>query len=289
MSTKYHPQRLAGAALIACATLGCGATAHDFVEAKTGIDVGPEVRLCSNGVLHDNPSCRPNGTGGMPWVKNENFDIFSLPPGSHILAQAARRYLGSPYWRGHLQPECKAEQELDHAVNIAFDSINLAAKLDEEINRRFVVDAVAGLRKAGVLTDAEAEAAFRSNLHRLVQQKIRVQLAWFVSTYTGGRYAIEQNQALGRCRMEVQAHAGDGAQFVTGVAGFIVLTNQADVSIKSAQTVAEALSAALGGTLPVIEGSLSSAWERTVGNVIRVNASTSAETETVYPLWVQFE
>src|SRR5262249_11532605 len=126
-------------------------------------------------------------------------------------------------------------------------------------------------------------------LRRLVAQKIRVELVWFVATYTGGRYAIERNQAFVHCREEVQSHAHDGAQFVTGVAGFAVLANHADVSINSSQTVSEALSMALGGSTPVIEGKIASSWEETVGNVIRVNASTSAVTQTVYPLWVQFE
>ena len=34
---------------------------------------------------------------------------------------------------------------------------------------------------------------------------------------------------------------------------------------------------------------IASSWEKTVGNVIRVDASTNAVTQTVYPLWVQFE
>jgi len=275
------------------AQLSCGGTAHDFVQAKTGIDVGPEVRLCSNGVLHDDPTCRPNGTGGMPWVRNENFDIFSLPPGRYagrdVVAYASLRYLGSPYWHGHLQPACKGTPEQDAAINVAFDSINLAAKLDEEINRRFVVEAVANLRQSGIPIDIDAEATFRDRLRRLVNQKIRVELAWFVATYTGGRYAMEMNPALAHCTQEVRGHANDNAQFVTGVAGFAVLSNHADVSINSVQTVTDALGAALGGSVPVIEGKIASAWEKTVENVIRVNASSIAETQTVYPLWVQFE
>jgi hypothetical protein len=177
----------------------------------------------------------------------------------------------------------------ERAIRYAVDSINLAAKLDEELNRRFVVEAIAHLRSAGVPIDFQAEAEFRRQLGRAVRQKIHVELAWFVLSYTGGRYAIEQNESLGQCRREVQSHAGDGAQFVTGVAGFAVLAKHADVSINSAQTVTEALGAALGGSTPAIEGRIASKWEETVGSVIRVNAQTTAETQTVYPLWVQFE
>jgi hypothetical protein len=273
-------------------SLGCGGVAHDFVASKTGIDVGPEVRLCSNGVLHDDSSCRPNGTGGMPWVKNENFDIYPVSGAngwSDIVSLAGQRYLGAPYWRGHLQPACKVDIGRDPAVLIAADTINLAAKLDEEINRRFFVDAAASLRKAGVPLDARAEFAFRDALRRLVDQKMRVELVWFVATYTGGRYAVERSQAFGRCREEVQSHANDGAQFVTGVAGFAVLANHADVSINSSETVAEALGIALRGPTPVVDGEIASSWEKTVGKVIHVDASTNAVTQTVYPLWVQFE
>jgi hypothetical protein len=203
-----------------------------------------------------------------------------------VVGLAAQRYLGTPYWRGHLQPECKERQAASPA---AVDSINLAARLDEEINRRFVTEAVANLRNAGISIDFDAEARFRDQLHRIVQQKIRVELLWFVASYTGGRYAIEQDPALGRCRQEVQAHANEGAQFVTGVAGFAVLANHADVSINSAETVGEALHLAVGGSTGVVDAKLTSAWEKTVGNVIHVDASTTAETQTVYPLWIQFE
>jgi len=264
------------------------------VLAKTGIDLGPEVRLCSNGVLHDDASCRPNGTGGMPWVKHENFDIFPIYgdrrySAHEVMGLTIQRYLGAPYWRGHLQPACKDRVAQESALWPAVDSINLAAKLDEEIDRRFVVDALASLSKTGIPVDANLEARFRDALHRLVEQKIHVDLVWFVTTYTGGRYAIEQNPNLGRCRQEVQAHAGEGAQFVTGVAGFAVLANHADVSINSAQTVAEAINLTIGGSLPVVDAKLTSAWERAVGNVIHVDASTTAQSQTVYPLWIQFE
>ena len=65
-----------------------------------------------------------------------------------------------------------------------------------------------------------AEARFREELRRIVSQKIQVKLVWFVATYTGGRYAIERSQTLHQCFEEVQSHAGEGAQLVTGVAGF---------------------------------------------------------------------
>jgi hypothetical protein len=299
MSTARNHRYLACHAailsLVTAAQLGCGSTAHDFVFAKTGVEVGSEVRLCSSGVLHNDPECRPDGTGGPRWVKNENFDIFSLPPGvelktyADVSAWLSFRYLGTPYWRGHLQPECKSRESLGPGVNFSAESIDLAAKLNDEISQRFAVDAIVDLRKAGIPIDFEAEAKFRQELTRIVQQKIQVRLAWFVTSYTGGRYAVEANAALGHCRREVQSHLGEGAQFVTGVAGFMLLQNDADVTINSASTLAEALRVLVGDPSHVIDAKLTSSWERTVGNVIKVNASTAAVTKTVYPLWVQFE
>jgi hypothetical protein len=295
MSRERRVGHLAGAVVVSllyATQLGCRSTAHDFVQAKTGIDVGPEVRLCSDGVLYDDPSCRPNGTGGMPWVKNENFDIYPVIGAVNwmqVVTLTNWRYLGTPYWRGHLQPACKEGVVPDRAFSTAADSINLAAKLDEEIDRRFVVGAVAGLRSAGVPIDAQGEANFRDQLRRIVEQKIHVELLWFVTSYTGGRYALEANPMFSRCRQEVQAHANDGAQFVTGVAGFAVIANQADVSINSSQVVAEAISLAVGRPMPMVDAKLAGAWEKTVGDIIRVDASTSARSQTVYPLWVQFE
>ena len=62
-----------------------------------------------------------------------------------------------------------------------------------------------------------------------------------------------------------------------------------DASINSAETVSAAISAAVGGTIPIIDAKLTSAWEKTVGNVVHVDASTTAASPTVYPLWIQFE
>jgi hypothetical protein len=174
-------------------------------------------------------------------------------------------------------------------VNSAVDYINLAAKLDDEIHQRFAVEAVANMRKAGINVDVGLEAALHKALARVVAQKIRVHLVWFVATYTGGKYAMQANPVLSRCQQEVAAHATDGAQLVTGVAGFAVLQNEADVSINSTETLATALGAVVADPTSVIDAKLASSWERTVGNVIRVNASTRALTQTVYPLWVQFE
>jgi hypothetical protein len=286
------------ACAISATQLSCGSTAYEFVHDKTGIEVGHDVRLCSNGVLHDDPRCRPDGTGGLPWAKNENFDIFSLPMSSggsdwhEPVASASMRYLGAPYWNGHLQTDCKAGlggESLPAAANPAVDLIDLAAKLDDEISKNFEVKAVANLREAGIPIDFEAQARFHDSLARIVRQKIRVKLLWFVSTYTGGRYAIEANQNLARCRQEVQAHAGEGARFVTGVAGFIVLQNEADVTINSASTLAAALSVVVDDPSRVINSKLESSWEDTVANVVKVNASTRSLTQTVYPLWIQFE
>jgi hypothetical protein len=333
MSTKRSVGHLAGAilaSLVSAMQLGCGSTAHDFVKAHTGIDVGPEVRLCSSGILHDDRSCMPNGTGGTPWVRNENFDIFSInkdprlggalveerqggagdiptapfaapnddehgerddadEQGVAILYAVNKRYLGTPYWGGHIQPECRKDISTQRAISPAWEIINLAADLDDEINRRFVVDAIASLRGEGIAIDARGEAAFRAQLHSIVEQKIRVELVWFVTSYTGGRDAIVANRAFSRCSRVVEAHEDDGAQFVTGVAGFVVIANHADVSINSAEAVAEAIHAAFGRSTPVVDAKIASAWERTVGNVIHVEASTDVRSQTVYPLWVQFE
>jgi hypothetical protein len=303
MVTKYRAGRLA-VGVLAVGQFSCGAMAHDFVQAKTGIDVGPEVRLCTNGVLLTDSSCKPNGLGGPPWVRNENFDVCPIQGTGTADWRAISRivkqhYLGAPYVQGRLQPRCKPpepyseDEHGEHAppmARVAVDSINLAERLDAEINRRFMVEAMANLRKAGIPVDAAAEASFRERLRRIVNEKVKVELVWFVGTYTGGRAAIEADERLATCRHEVQAHASDGAQYVTGVAGFAVLSNVADVSINSTQTIAAALSGVVADPTHAIDvASLGGAWEKTVDDVIRVNATTRAETQTIYPLWVQVE
>ncbi len=301
MVTKLRILHLVAGVLVGATQLSCSSLAHDFVQAKTGIDVGPEVPLCTNGVLLADSACKPNGLGGPPWVRNENFDVCPIQGmGTANWREVARivkqHYLGAPYVRGRLQPRCKPrEPREDETVGgpppmarVAVDSISLAARLDAEIDRHFGLEAVAKLAKAGIPVNAEAQARFRDGLRRLVKEKINVELVWFVATYTGGRAAIEADDALSACRHEVQA--SEGAQYVTGVAGFAVLSNVADISINSTQTLAAALTGVVEDpTRAIEEASLGGAWEKTVANVIRVNAAIRAETQTIYPLWVQVE
>jgi hypothetical protein len=290
-----------GAILAGVGQLSCGSMAHDFVQAKTGVDVGPEIRLCTNGVLFADSSCRPSGLGGPPWVKNDNFDVCPMQGATADWKVASRivkeHYLGAPFVRGRLQPRCKPREPsegeptgLPIMARVAVESIDLGAKLDKEVENHFALEAIAKLRKAGIPVEAGMEARFRDSLRRIVREKVKVELLWFVGTYTGGRAAIESDERLAACHAEVRAHASDGAQYVTGVAGFVVLSNEADVSINSTQTVAAALTGIVSDPAHAIDvASLSADWEKTVGDVIRVNAVTKSETQTIYPLWVQVE
>ena len=44
-----------------------------------------------------------------------------------------------------------------------------------------------------------------------------------------------------------------------------------------------------GETAKLFDGGAGTAWRKTVGSVLRVEASTRQMTPTVYPLWVQLE
>lgn len=278
--------------------LACAATAHDFVRDKTGVEVSEDVRLCANGVLGNDPTCKPSGTGGRPWIKSKNFDVFSVSPtgvdeAEALMAQVRHRYLGTPFWDDHLQPACKvtvSPYQIPPGLQ-AQDYIDIAGEIRKETTHRFAVEAVAKAQKLNLPVDAGAQARFQTALEQLVETKVDMKMLWFVTTYTGGRPAIEGNPNFTACRQEVANHSREGANFVTGVAGFVVLSNRVDSSVTSESTLRLALSAFLSpqdGT-KLIDAGLGGNWEKTVSKVARVRASTTSLTTTVYPLWVQFE
>lgn len=283
-----------GAALLGA----CTPTAHEFLQDKTGIEVAREVRVCSNGVLRDDPRCRPSGRGGAPWVRNENFDIYNLQKPTDLahwqsaIGEISVRYLGTPHWNERIQPSCKEdlpEGALPVAADASVDAIDLTAKLQQEAIQAFSVDAMASLRAVGLPVNPGVEARFRDQLARAVEQRINVRLLWFVVTYPGGRYAFENTPAFTRCRQAVHDHEREGARFVSGVAGFVVLQNVSDTSLTSTSTVAEALAGVVADPTPILTAKLMAKWERAVNRVVHVQARTQAMNQTVYPLWIQFE
>lgn len=278
---------------------GCSPTAYDFLHDKTGIEVAREVRICSGGVLRDDPRCKPSGRGGAAWIRNENFDIYNLQRPIDFtrwpsaLEEISVRYLGTPHWNERIQPACKddlPEGSLPVHADVGVDSIDLTEKLKQETVQSFSIDLMARLQRDGFPVNPGVEMRFRDFLARAIEQRVRARLLWFVATYPGGRYAFESSPAFTRCRQVVHDHERDGARFVSGVAGFIVLENFADTSINNGSALDEALGAVAGpGASRLVDAKLRASWEKTVHRVVRVEAHTQAMTQTVYPLWIQFE
>lgn len=278
---------------------GCTPTAYNFIHDKTGIEVAREVKICSGGVLRDDPACKPSGRGGAAWQRNENFDIYNLQRNTDLanwpsaIEEISVRYLGTPHWNERIQPSCKEdlpEGSLPVRADVSVDSIDLTAKLQQETVQAFSFDMMIKLQQAGVPVNPGVEMRFQEFLARAVEQRVKARLLWFVATYPGGRYALETNPAFTKCRQAVHDHERDGAKFVSGVAGFIVLENFADTSINSDSALNEALAAVVGPGHPrLVDSKMMASWKRTVQRVVRVEAHTKSLTQTVYPLWIQFE
>jgi hypothetical protein len=283
-----------GVALLSCMTMiACGGGGHGFLRDKTGVEISRDVRICTNGTGGNDASCKPTDTGGPAWVKAENFDIFSMgvpdDRGDETAREAAHRYLATPYWAGSLKLACKREfsvSQFPAEISISSEQIDLAQVLEQETARTFEVEAFARL-KAPVAPEIRVE--FHRRMAELIRSKVQVKLLWFVARFTGGRYAIGRHESLTACRNEVEAHAHEGAQMVTGVAGFAVLTNRADTAITDRQQVEWALNALVKDTGRFYDDGVGASWNKTVSKVLTVQWTATQVHPTVYPLWVQFE
>jgi hypothetical protein len=133
-------------------------------------------------------------------------------------------------------------------------------------------------------------------MQETVGEKASVRYLWFLMKWTGGRDSVRTNQAMKACADEVDAQnktRAGSASFVTGVAGLLVLRNTVDTTVTSDSTVTNALNIALNGSASPqaaeLHGELAADWKHAVDKLFTVKGTAVSLSQTVYPLWVQFE
>jgi hypothetical protein len=291
------PERALLAALAASCCLGCF-SARAYIADKTQIELTDDISVCSQGV-DDFQSCKPARSGGAEWVFNDNFDVFAATGGTYEqnLDQIRWRYLGTPYYRGSLHLECRANVPISAVPSLMLaDDVDLASELQRTTVAEIAARAVFRLRAEGVDVSAEAEAVFKDRLREDVNAKVGARFFWFLTKWTGGKDSIARTPELRPCVDEVAYHnrnEAGSASFVTGVAGLMVLSNRVDTTVSSDSTILSALS----GIIPTpyspevieIQEEIAVEWRESIERKFTVRGSRRAVSQTVYPLWVQFE
>lgn len=93
--------------------------------------------------------------------------------------------------------------------------------------------------------------------------------------------------------METRKKQGDSAALVTGVAGLMVLSNRVDTAVSSEATVLSALSATASPVYSMqileLQGEIAAEWKEALQKKFTVRGSRVSISQTVYPLWIQFE
>lgn len=287
---------LSGAVLLTSAT-GCF-TVRELIAERTQIELTDDISVCSQAV-DDFRTCRPGKVGGAPWVFNDNFDVFAVT-GSDVpdkLDQIRGRYLGTPYYRGSLHLECNAGVPPEALPELILaDDVDLASELQKTTVAEIAAKAVLKLRANGVPVSGDAEARFKYTLNEDVRSKVGARFFWFLTKWTGGRDSIVRNPYLQACAAEVerenQQQAGS-ARFVTGVAGLMVLSNQVDTTVSSDATILSALSALMPPLYTPqmldLQAEIAGEWRDSVNKKFTVRGFRRAVSQTVYPLWIQFE
>lgn len=290
------PLRLAILLLVALASCGCF-SARGFIADKTQIELTQDVSVCSQGV-DDFGTCKPGRLGGSKWVFNDNFDVFAVTGRNHweSLDQIRMRYLGTPYYHDSLHLECHAGLGPDAFPDLILaDDVDLASELQRTTVMEIAAKVVLKLRAKGVVMSPEAESEFRERLKQDVASKVGVRFLWFLTKWTGGMDSIRKNQNFRACleEVETQRREGDSASMVTGVAGLMVLSNRVDTTVSSENTILSALSAtvspAYSTLLMNMHAEIAAEWKEAVQKKFTVRGSRTSISQTVYPLWIQFE
>jgi hypothetical protein len=267
------------------------------------VELTAEVGICSQSVT-DTATCEPGGTGSARWQKNDNFDVFSVSDEATAqgweaeLNEVRLRYLGTPYYDGAVHLECKANITLGQMPvvdNPMSDSIDLTATMKSEVVNEVTASAIVKLSGRGYAFSAELQDKFKSALRKSVEDNASVKYLWFLVKWTGGRDSISRNSAFQSCLDDVKSHEDKpgGASLVTGVAGLLLLENKIDTSITGESTVTNALSLTFGGALPqpvaTASADIGSEWKHSIGKRFSISGRLEGRSQTVYPLWIQFE
>jgi hypothetical protein len=277
----------------------CGCfTARSYIADKTQIELTNDISVCSQGV-EDFRTCEPGRLGGAKWVFNDNFDVFAVTGGDNYqisLDQIRMRYLGTPYYHGSLHLECHDGLMLQDFPNLMLaDDVDLASELQRTTVMEIAAKVVLKLRAQGVDFPPGVEAQFRKQLNEDVASKVGVRFFWFLTKWTGGKDSIRRNHNFKSCLQEVDQQISDGesASIVTGVAGLMVLSNRVDTTVSSESTILAALSATVpqahSATLMEMQGEIAAEWKDAVQKKFTVRGSRTSISQTVYPLWIQFE
>jgi len=305
MRTSKNPRvnRVAALALciVPCFTaLSCARSGgRNFLATRTSIDV-TEAPICGAAVV-DHEECRPGNYGGREWQKDTNFPPFSVSEYAvrrgvqSVIAEVRAHYLGSPYYDGDVHAFCK--NGLDTDIFPA-DSTSLQEyELSRVIEDRAVRPLESRLRTLIETREpGESEAVttrFHEHLMEEVNDRVQARVLWFVTRYPGGLPDIARNDRLRRCVQELRNN--DGAEIVTGVAGYIVLDNRIDNEVASEKVVYRALERATQGRYRDIvidtdyKHAMGVEWQRKVGEVANIRMARQDITAVAWPLWVQFQ
>jgi len=268
-----------------------------FLAVRTSITMADGL-FCGAGVV-DHETCRPGDFGGGSWQPASNVPPFTLSDfggrsGVRLAAAEIRaHYLGSLFYDGDLHSFCKPHVELDPR---ALGSTTLQEfDLAQMIERRVIRPLTAQLHEALVSrSPSEAEgitSRFYDRLTDEVNERVQARIVWFVSRYQGGVSDMAHDDYLRGCLREARAHE---AAVVTGVAGYVVLDNQIDDTISSAEVVYRSMDRATAGYERVmyddgLRSRMAAHWHAGVTRIASVRMTRQEMTTTAWPMWVQFQ
>lgn len=282
--------------------LGCAHSAREFIESQTQVKLPDSFVVCADGVVHDNESCRP--IGGVDWVWNTSISA-NMEQGAltneEIKSVIRRYYLGSLYYDRNLHNECKKDSTATDAIRVALSGMSImdfATVLRDEAVDEAVANFRTKLKSRNINMTAEIEATFSSVLRERVSRNAQIKVVWFIMRITVGVGGIINNPKLKECvdDYSMAYQSGMAPRFITGVAGFVVMSNVVNVSVADGSVIEDAVRAAFKGSSPSVlsglndvEAELSVAWRKKFESTANVKIGRTSVDAIMYPLWVQFE
>ncbi|MDT0633295.1 hypothetical protein [Rubrivirga litoralis] len=297
--------------LLALATIlfGCsGPYAIEEFETYTGLEVKPHssFQVCQ-GATDDVETCKPPGGAGSGWIRVSDVDPLLLninPSNPNFVESASDKifnfYIGAGFAEDVLINGCQvvAPTMLFENQRRGFSPrlSSYAQTVEATVLNNAETEFEALLEGSSITNKGQIRTAFSSALRDSLRSNSsnNTDIVWITSYVSSNIRMMSEIEELQDCIS--QARAGGGS-LVTGVAGFILTSNESGGEYVSQRTFERVASLALQGSMdsPLPDGIDSNAvanagarWSRNTNRLIRTNISTSITTPIFHPLWVLF-
>ena len=294
---------------------GCAPYSHKVFKARTGMEFGKGVNLCSNVPVKDAKSCEPTGVG---WEKGKKITSAQLSEGDKVFMTIDNNYL-LQLWTGNKRipvhsfdlynstlnnPKSKITVEQDHADKVVTNDFVLEFAIKKEIaeiyEKEAIEKAVNFIELAAKTSNVEVSAEFissvRSNLQKEIKNKINTKLTshYVIAEYIGKLSEGEEDSNFaGIAEMNPSIEElNSGNKIITGISGFVFSKYESNQTVFEESMLKNSIDIAVKSSgfnnikfVDDLKVNVTSEWSNEINKKINTDIVSVESGIHFYPLW----